>query len=78
MGIKLSTNCNKCIHKAMCRNVDNAYNAMQKLKEETYGNTPNDDYDWDIMMKHYNVNITFSCPDYKDKRFGSNYPAVSC
>ena len=32
----------------------------------TYGDGPNDDYSWDIMMQHYNVTISLSCPDYKN------------
>lgn len=41
---------------------------MKKLKEMRYGDGPNDDYDWGIMMEHYNVDITFSCPHFEKKK----------
>ena len=62
--IKLNTDCEKCIHKKVCRNKDNAKNAMERLKNMQYGEGPNDDYDWDNMMDSKRVNIAFSCPDY--------------
>ena len=62
--IKLATDCDKCIHKKMCRNKDNAKYAMERLKNMQYGKGPNDDYDWDTMMKARHVGITFSCPDF--------------
>lgn len=70
--IKLKTNCDNCIHKKVCKNINNAENNMNKLKKTQYGSGPNNDYDWDIMMKHNNVVIEFSCPDFEklilDKR----------
>ena len=48
----------------MCKHKDNAKHAMEKLKNTQYGKGPNDDYDWDIMMKNQHVNINFSCPDW--------------
>lgn len=63
--IELKTDCESCIHKKVCKNKNNAKNAMQRLKNATYGNGPNDDYDWETMMKHENVEIEFSCPDFK-------------
>lgn len=62
--IKLATDCKDCIHSKVCRNKDNAKSAMEKLKKMQFGKGPNDDYDWDTMMKVCNVNINFSCPDY--------------
>ena len=77
--IKLTTDCNKCVHKKMCRYTRNAELAMKKLKNMTYGTGPNDDYDWDTMMNVEHVDIIFSCPDYeqhtqKIKRMG----VISC
>lgn len=66
--IKLTTNCAECSHEKMCRYKNNAKYAMEKLKKMTYGRGPNDDYDWDIMMQHEHVNITFSCPDFDKKK----------
>lgn len=63
--IKLKNDCKNCIHVNVCKNVNNAKNCMDKLKNETYGTGPNDDYDWDTMMNHKNVTIEFSCPDFK-------------
>lgn len=63
--IKLTTDCAKCIHAAMCKHYNNAKNAMEKLKNMTYGDGPNDDYDWATMMDVYHVNISFSCPDFR-------------
>lgn len=66
--IKLATDCDKCIHKNICRNKDNAKSDMEKLKKMTYGKGPNDDYDWNVMMKHRNVIINFSCPDFLESK----------
>lgn len=63
--ITLRTDCKDCIHEKVCRNKDNAKSAMERLKNMQYGKGPNDDYDWDTMMKHKNVDVMFSCPDYK-------------
>lgn len=63
--IKLKTNCDACIHKKVCKNINNAVHNMNKLKKTQYGSGPNDDYNWDIMMNHYNVVIEFSCPDFE-------------
>ena len=62
--IKLKTDCKDCIHEKVCKNKDNAKHAMEKLNNTRYGNGPNDDYDWDIMMDTQHVNIEFSCPDF--------------
>lgn len=62
--IKLSTDCKECIHEKVCKNKNNAKYAMEKLKGTTYGKGPNDDYDWDYMMKAKHVDISFSCPDF--------------
>lgn len=62
--IKLKTECEKCLHEKICRNKGNARLAMEKLKNTQYGDGPNDDYDWDIIMESKHVNIEFSCPDY--------------
>ena len=72
--IDLITNCNDCFHAKVCRHKDNAKAAMEKLKNMQFGKGPNDDYNWDTMMNVSNVNISFSCPDFrKDTRreFGS-------
>ena len=66
--IKLTSNCNDCSHADICRYKDNAKMAMEKLKNMQYGKGPNDDYDWDTIMKSKNVNITFSCPDYRPEK----------
>ncbi|WP_289290584.1 hypothetical protein [Bacteroides sp. 41_26] len=41
---------------------------MEKLKNTTYGDGPNDDYGWDIMMEHEHVDVSFSCPDYQKQK----------
>ena len=64
--IKLKTDCAKCLHEKVCKHKNNAVNAMIKLKNMTYGNGPNDDYDWGIMMESKHVDIEFSCPDYME------------
>ena len=78
--IKLITDCKKCMHAAVCKNKDNAAHAMEKLKNMTYGDGPNDDYDWNTMMEHYHVDISFSCPDFRPEvptpRIGSK--AYAC
>ena len=72
--IKLKTDCAKCVHEKVCRNKNNAVNAMIKLKNMTYGNGPNDDYDWGIMMESKHVDIEFSCPDYMENpKFSIGY-----
>lgn len=72
--ITLKTDCTKCIHEKVCRHKHNPRNEMNKLKVMRYGNGPNDDYDWDTMMKSRNVNVEFSCPDYKcDEKFNIGY-----
>lgn len=63
--IELTTDCEKCIHATVCKNKNNAKNSMNKLKDMQYGEGPNDDYTWGTMMKHYNVDITFTCPDFR-------------
>lgn len=62
--IKLATDCGKCIHQQVCSYRGNAGHALEKLKKMQYGKGPNDDYDWDTMMKARHVDITFSCPDF--------------
>ena len=62
--IKLTTDCEKCLHAKVCRHKGNAKNAMEKLKKTRFGKGPNDDYDWETMMNHSGVTITFSCPDF--------------
>ena len=64
---KLKEDCEKCSHNVVCKNKNNAKNAMEKLKNTRYGDGPNDDYGWDIMSNNLNITITFSCPDYMDK-----------
>ena len=62
--IKLATDCDKCIHKPVCKHEQNPKSDMARLKSMQYGKGPNDDYDWDTMMKARHVDITFSCPDF--------------
>lgn len=62
--ITLKTDCKNCAHAMMCKWKDNAKFAMERLKNMQYGDGPNDDYDWDTIMRSKNVNIEFSCPDY--------------
>ena len=66
--LKLRTDSDKCIHSKVCRNKNNPKNAMKKLANTTYGNGPNDDYGWDVMMKSQNVDCSFSCPDYQERK----------
>ena len=61
----LTSNCEICSHIDVCKFKNNAKFAMAKLKNMTYGNGPNDDYDWETIMNQQHVNITFSCPDYR-------------
>lgn len=65
--IELRTDCLKCKHNKVCKYKGNAESDMKKLKEMRYGNGPNDDYDWDIMMKSRHVTITFSCPEFNQE-----------
>lgn len=65
--IELNTDCAKCSHERVCQYKYNARSAMNKLKDMTYGNGPNDDYDWDTMMQHKHVDIKFSCRDFERK-----------
>ena len=58
MSIILTTNCNECVHKTMCKYKDNAANAMNELKNKSFDTT----YIWEDAMNARNVNITFSCP----------------
>lgn len=70
--ITLNTNCDACIHENVCKYKDNAKFAMERLRGMQYGKGPNDDYDWDTIMKHKRVDIAFSCPDFKNKMFRPN------
>ena len=65
--ITLKTNCDDCIHSNICRFKDNAKSDMERLKGTMYGKGLNDDYDWDTILKSRNVNVVFSCPDFKKK-----------
>lgn len=66
--IELRTDCDKCSHVKVCKNRNNAKNAMEKLKNMNYGSGPNDDYGWDFMSEHSNIKIGFSCLDYEERR----------
>jgi len=66
--LKLLTDCDKCIHKRTCKYYNHPKQAMDKLKDTTYGNGPNDDYGWDVMMEHEHVDVSFSCPDYEKQK----------
>ena len=39
MSIILTTNCNECVHKTMCKYKDNAANAMNELKNKSFDTT---------------------------------------
>ena len=64
--IVAKTECKTCIHRGICKHEGNVDRVLEKLKNMTYGDGPNDDYSWDIMMQHKNVTISLSCPDYKN------------
>lgn len=66
--LKLLTDCNKCIHKRMCKHYDHPKQVMEKLKSTTYGEGPNDDYGLDVMTDHEHVIVSYSCPDYQEQR----------
>lgn len=66
--LKLKTDCDRCSHVKVCKNRNNAKQAMEKLKNMNYGSGPNDDYGWDIMSDHLNIKIEFFCPDYEERR----------
>lgn len=65
---ELLTDCSHCIYGNFCRNVDNAKIAMDKIRNSMYGIGPNNDYTWNDMVAHLNVDIKFSCPDYEARR----------
>ena len=65
MAINLKTDCEKCIHKNVCRHRNNAKHMRDKLMSLTYGNGPNDDYDWNTMSDVEHVEIDFSCPAFE-------------
>lgn len=67
--LRLKTDCNKCLHRNVCKNKGNARMAMKKLKDTNFGDSPNDDYGWDIMSDALHINIEFSCPDYEGSKF---------
>lgn len=66
--LKLLTDCDKCMYKRVCKYYGHPKQAMEKLKNTTYGDGPNDDYGWDTMMEHEHVDISFSCPDYPETK----------
>lgn len=61
-----TTECKTCIHRGICMHEGNVDMVLEKLKNMTYGEGPNDDYSWYIMMQEKNVSIHLSCPDYKN------------
>lgn len=63
--INLTTNCDECVHAKVCKHAGDAKRCYEKLKNSTFGDGPNDDYDWNVMSDHYNVTIDVSCPDFK-------------
>ena len=64
--IRLVTDCNTCMHKDICRYINNAKVDMNKLKDMHYRTDSNDYYSWNTISNLHNVNITFSCPDYRN------------
>lgn len=63
--IKLKSDCEKCMHSDVCKYKNNAKNDMERLSLMTYGDGPNDDYNWSTMSESRHVNITFSCDNYR-------------
>lgn len=63
--IKLTSDCEKCMHSNVCKYKNNAKNDMERLSLMTYGDGPNDDYNWSTMSESRHVNITFSCDNYR-------------
>ena len=47
--LKLLTDCDKCMYKRVCKYYGHPKQAMEKLKNTTYGDGPNDDYGWDTI-----------------------------
>lgn len=67
MSIKLTTNCEECVHKKICRYKHSAKEDMRKLSDMVYGYDSNMDHTWGTLMEIRNVDITFSCSDFKMK-----------
>lgn len=66
--LKLLTDCDDCMFNRVCKYHNRPKQAMEKLKNTTYGEGPNDDYGWDVMMKQEHVDVSFSCPDYEKQK----------
>lgn len=60
--IKLTTDCKECMHNKVCMYKDNVLNAMNIFKSGFY-----DGYRCDDLMKNKNVDVTFSCPDFRKR-----------
>lgn len=64
--IKLVTNCEECIHNKICKFKNNAKTKMEYLKKIEYHNGfSNDVYDWETELERANVDVTFSCRDFR-------------
>lgn len=62
--IELKTDCKDCIHNKICKYKDNAKQYMEELKNMTYNTKHN--FNWDTMAAYDHVDITFSCPHFKN------------
>ena len=66
--LKLLTDCDDCMFNRVCKYHNRPKQAMEKLKNTTYGDGPNDDHGWVVMMKQEHVDVSFSCPDYEKQK----------
>ena len=64
--IKLTTKCGDCMHYEVCRFKNNAENAMKRLKDMTYHTDDGKIYKWDMAMAQEHVDVTFSCPSFRN------------
>lgn len=62
--ITLKTDCGKCMHNNVCKNLGKAKADMMKLRDMTYSDGSTNEYDWESMSKSRHVDIEFSCPDF--------------
>jgi hypothetical protein len=63
--IKLKTSCDDCYHKKVCRNKGNAEKAIERLFNSNYSEDPHKFRPWSLAMEDDNVDIVFSCPDFR-------------
>lgn len=58
--IELKTKCEDCVHRKVCMYLNRAAEAVIKLK-----NTKYDDFDWELVTNADNIEIAFSCLDFR-------------